>query len=73
MIVHLVALLVGSCQNKEQISNKSCVSFFTQYPSIGGWTLSDNFPSVSANPTAREKFAENCIKILSYYQFDGVS
>jgi len=42
------------------------------YPSIGGWTLSDNFPSVSANPTAREKFAENCIKILSYYQFDGI-
>ena len=63
-----------ACRNREQISNKFCVSFFThQYPSIGGWTLSDNFPSVSANPTAREKFAENCIKILSYYQFDGVS
>ncbi len=43
------------------------------FPSIGGWTLSDNFPSVSANPTAREKFAENCIKILRYYDFDGVS
>ncbi len=43
------------------------------FPSIGGWTLSDNFPSVAANPTAREKFAENCIKILRYYDFDGVS
>jgi hypothetical protein len=43
------------------------------YPSIGGWTLSDNFPTVSANPVAREKFAENCLKILKYYQFDGVS
>ena len=42
------------------------------YPSIGGWTLSDNFPTVSANPTARENFAENCIKILKYYDFDGI-
>jgi hypothetical protein len=43
------------------------------YPSVGGWTLSDNFPTVSANPAARENFAENCLKILEYYQFDGVS
>ncbi|KAL7495622.1 hypothetical protein ACHAWT_005023, partial [Skeletonema menzelii] len=42
------------------------------FPSIGGWTLSDNFPSVSADPTARENFAENCIKILKYYDFDGI-
>lgn len=43
------------------------------YPSIGGWTLSDNFPTVAANPIAREDFAENCLKIVKHYQFDGVS
>ena len=42
------------------------------YPSIGGWTLSDNFPTLSANPTSRDAFAKNCIEILTYYDFDGI-
>jgi len=42
------------------------------YPSIGGWTLSDNFPTLSANPAAREAFAKNCVDILTYHDFDGI-
>ena len=42
------------------------------YPSIGGWTLSDPFPILSANPVSREAFARNCVEILGYHDFDGI-
>ncbi|KAL3775108.1 hypothetical protein ACHAW5_001511 [Stephanodiscus triporus] len=42
------------------------------YPSIGGWTLSDNYPTMSADPVARDAFARKCVEILSYYDFDGI-
>lgn len=42
------------------------------YPSIGGWTLSDPFPALAANPAARKKFAENCVKLIETYDFDGI-
>jgi chitinase len=42
------------------------------YPSIGGWTLSDAFPAMSANPTARANFAKNCIELIQAYDFDGI-
>ena len=41
------------------------------YPSIGGWTLSDPFPALAANSAARQKFAENCVKLIETYDFDG--
>jgi GH18 family chitinase len=41
------------------------------YPSIGGWTLSDNFPVLSANPSSRDAFARNCMEIAKYHDFDG--
>ncbi|EED94417.1 hypothetical protein THAPSDRAFT_261895, partial [Thalassiosira pseudonana CCMP1335] len=40
--------------------------------SIGGWTLSDHFPILSADPSARDAFAKNCVEILQYYGFDGI-
>lgn len=42
------------------------------YPSIGGWTLSDPFPALAANPEARLNFAANCVKLIEAYDFDGV-
>ena len=42
------------------------------YPSIGGWTLSDNFPTLSANAASRDAFAKNCVDILTYHNFDGI-
>jgi chitinase len=42
------------------------------YPSIGGWTLSDNFPTLAANEASRKKFAENCVKLIQDYDFDGI-
>ena len=38
----------------------------------GGWTLSDNFPALSADPVARDAFAKKCADILAYHDFDGV-
>mmetsp|Transcript_3415 Transcript_3415/g.6566 ORF Transcript_3415/g.6566 Transcript_3415/m.6566 type:complete len:585 (-) Transcript_3415:1200-2954(-) len=42
------------------------------YPSLGGWTLSDAFPAMSANANARAKFTQNCIKLIREYDFDGI-
>eukprot|EP00970_Alexandrium_tamarense_P001266 scaffold131_cov206-Alexandrium_tamarense.AAC.6 len=41
-------------------------------PSIGGWTLSDNFPTIAASDTLRRKFAQNCVKLITEYGFDGI-
>ena len=41
------------------------------YPSIGGWTLSDPFPAMSANPKSRSAFAQNCARLVEHYDFDG--
>ncbi len=40
--------------------------------SIGGWTLSDNFPKIAADPKKRAHFAAECVKLLKEYQFDGI-
>lgn len=40
--------------------------------SIGGWTLSDNFPGIAANATKRATFAAECNRLLSFYNFDGI-
>lgn len=40
--------------------------------SIGGWTFSDNFPGVAADPVKRKKFGEECVRLLKQYKFDGI-
>lgn len=40
--------------------------------SIGGWTLSDNFPSIAADASKRAVFAGECNRLLSFYNFDGI-
>jgi chitinase len=40
--------------------------------SIGGWTLSDNFPAIAASTTTRAAFAGDCNKLLKKYQLDGI-
>jgi GH18 family chitinase len=40
--------------------------------SIGGWTLSDNFPAIAANATKRATFANECNRLLTFYNFDGI-
>ena len=34
--------------------------------------VSDNFPTLSANPTSRDNFAKKCAEIVEYYGFDGI-
>jgi len=42
------------------------------YPSLGGWTLSDNFPKVAASAAKRTRFAEQCVDLIKDYDFDGI-
>lgn len=41
-------------------------------PSIGGWTLSDNFPSIAADASKRANFAQSCVNLIQTYGFDGI-
>ncbi|MBL7934363.1 MAG: T9SS type A sorting domain-containing protein [Bacteroidia bacterium] len=40
--------------------------------SIGGWTLSDNFPTIAASSSKRALFASECNRLLKFYKFDGI-
>ena len=42
------------------------------YPSIGGWTLSDNFPTLASTAEGRSAFANNCVRLIREYEFDGI-
>ncbi len=41
-------------------------------PSIGGWTLSNHFPGIAADPTKRALFVQSCIDLIQTYNFDGI-
>lgn len=41
-------------------------------PSIGGWTLSDNFPGIAASALKRTQFAHSCCDLIRTYNFDGI-
>lgn len=41
-------------------------------PSIGGWTLSNNFPSIAADPQKRQNFANSCVELIEAFEFDGI-
>ena len=40
--------------------------------SLGGWTDSDNFPSIAANPGLRAVLARSCNAAIVQYGFDGI-
>ncbi len=40
--------------------------------SIGGWTESDHFPAIAADTAKREKFIAECIRLITFYNLDGV-
>jgi GH18 family chitinase len=41
-------------------------------PSIGGWTLSYNFPTIAASAATRTAFANACVQLIQKYKFDGI-
>ena len=41
-------------------------------PSIGGFTLSNNFPGIAADPNKRAIFAQSCVTLIQMYKFDGI-
>ena len=41
-------------------------------PSIGGWTLSNNFPIIAASSSLRSAFAHACMLLIDQYDFDGL-
>ncbi|EGY23441.1 chitinase [Verticillium dahliae VdLs.17] len=40
--------------------------------SIGGWTLSANFPVVASTPTGRLAFAQSSVSLMKDWGFDGI-
>jgi chitinase len=40
--------------------------------SIGGWTLSTNFPGIASDPSKRAVFAADCVSMCSLYNLDGI-
>ena len=41
-------------------------------PSIGGWSLSNNFPAIAASQAKRDTFAQACVNLIDTYNFDGI-
>lgn len=41
-------------------------------PSLGGWTLSGNFPAIAADPIKRTTFANACVALVQAFNFDGI-
>ncbi len=40
--------------------------------SVGGWTLSEHFSAISANPEKRRRFAQSCNQLIRTYGIDGI-
>ncbi len=40
--------------------------------SIGGWTLTKNFPAIAASEKKRRRFAASCTELLRLYGLDGI-
>lgn len=40
--------------------------------SIGGWTLTKNFPSIAASEVKRQTFANACADLVRFYGIDGI-
>jgi chitinase len=40
--------------------------------SIGGWSLSKTFPKLAASDATRQKFADECCRLIQKYKIDGV-
>ncbi|MBL7941548.1 MAG: hypothetical protein JNM00_02220 [Flavobacteriales bacterium] len=40
--------------------------------SVGGWTLSNNFPAIAADPARRLTFAQSCADLIAFYNLDGI-
>ncbi|MDR0269542.1 glycosyl hydrolase family 18 protein [Paenibacillus sp.] len=40
--------------------------------SVGGWTWSNHFSDVAADPTARTNFANSAVNVIRTYGFDGI-
>ena len=52
-----------------QLAHTNNVKVFV---SIGGWTLSENFPGIAADQAKRKKFASECVRVIKTYGFDGI-
>ena len=73
---YLLQGIIDSLSGKT-IPNSSLVDIAHQHDvkvllSIGGWTDSDNFPQVSADPAKRSNFAHWCAQHTRTYNFDGM-
>ncbi len=72
-------LLLGQpdWQNGGYIANTSLIDLAHNnnvkvLASIGGWTLSSNFPAIAADSAKRATFAGECVRLINQFNFDGV-
>ncbi|MVP01590.1 glycosyl hydrolase family 18 protein [Paenibacillus lutrae] len=42
------------------------------FASVGGWTWSNQFSNLAADPTTRQNFATSAVSFLRQYNFDGI-
>ncbi len=40
--------------------------------SVGGWTWSNDFPAIAADPVKRSHFAQSCRELVQQYNLDGI-
>ena len=57
---------------KQLLKLKKSHPHLKTFISVGGWTWSNRFSDVAADPAARENFAASAVEFLRKYGFDGV-
>ncbi|WP_442951182.1 glycosyl hydrolase family 18 protein [Paenibacillus sp. 481] len=57
---------------KQLINLKKANPHLKTLISVGGWSWSNRFSDVAADPVARENFANSAVDFVRKYQFDGV-
>jgi chitinase len=40
--------------------------------SVGGWTMSNDYHTIAANDVSRQKFADECVRLIKEFNFNGI-
>jgi chitinase len=64
--------LRGMFKKGEGLIDRAHAAGVEVFASIGGWTLSANFPPMAADAKARERFASESVRLIREYGFDGI-
>ncbi len=68
----LMGEIAGASYNHNTLIGKAKPKGTKILASIGGWSVSDNFPLIAAKKELRENFAHSCGNMIRRYGFDGI-